>query len=88
MVVVICQRKATVDAWADRETVPFPVFADDDRAVAKRWGVWVRLNLESFDIARPASFVVGPDGRIRFAHVGRHQLDRGDLDGILDAVKG
>jgi peroxiredoxin len=47
---------------AFRETVPlnFPVLLDRDTAAAKAWKARIL----------PASFVVGPDGRIAFSHLG------------------
>jgi hypothetical protein len=42
----------------------FPVLADADRAVVKAYGVYVRANLESINIARPANFVLDGNGVI------------------------
>jgi peroxiredoxin Q/BCP len=86
-VVVLCQKSAAVRAWLERNPLPFPLLADEDRSAAKRWGVWVRLNLESVNIARPASFVVDARGMVAFAAVSRVQFDVPALDDLLAAVR-
>ena len=83
---VYCQKRAALETWFADRPVPFPVVADEDRSIAKRWDVYVRVNLESVHIARPASFVVGGDGLVRFVHVGSNQFDRGDLEQALETV--
>ncbi len=88
LVVVYCQKREALATWFAQRPVPFPVVADEDRSIAKRWGVYVRFNLESVHIARPASFVVGGDGALRFVHVGSNQFDRASLDEVLGAVRG
>ncbi|HET9672596.1 MAG TPA: thioredoxin-dependent thiol peroxidase [Actinomycetota bacterium] len=47
----------------------FPLLADEDHAVAERWGTWAERERDgrtSFGILR-SSFLVGPDGRIERA---------------------
>ncbi len=72
-------------------TLPFPLLADPDRAAIRRYGVYVRANFESWNIARPSVFLVDPGGRIRFISVGSHQRDwpdSGDLLAIIDGAYG
>jgi peroxiredoxin len=84
---VICQKRGRlVPAFASRP-FPWPVVVDDDRTIARAWGVHVGIALDSFNIARPASFVVGPDGTVRFAHVSRHQADFAAVDAIVGAAR-
>ena len=85
-VVVLCQKRTAIAAWLESRPVPFPVVADEGREISKLWGVYVRWNLESLNIARPASFVVDGRGVVRFAHVSRHQLDVPDLDDLVAAL--
>lgn len=82
-VVVLCQKETAVAAWLSRHPLPFPLLVDDDRSRAKRWGVYVRLSYDGIHIARPASFVVGIDGAIRYARLSRHQMNPAPLDEIL-----
>lgn len=87
MVSVYCQKKEALASWFAERPVPFPVVADEDRSIAKRWDVYVRFNLESVHIARPASFVVGGDGALRFVRVGSNQFDRASLEDLWTAVR-
>ena len=48
----------------------------------------MRLNFESVHIARPASFLVGGDGVLRFVHVGTNQVDLAGLEEVLEVTKG
>lgn len=86
IVAAYCQKRTALEAWFAKRPVPFPVVADEDRSLAKSWEVYVFVNLESVNIARPASFVVGGDGLLRYVHVGSNQLDRAQLEKVLGAV--
>lgn len=65
---------------------PFPLLCDPERAVIKRYGVWHPIGVASFNTAHPASFLIGPDRRIRYAFVGSTQFARAPLDRILEAA--
>lgn len=49
-----------IRAFLHKIPLEFPVLLDPDTAVAKAWQARIL----------PASFVVGPDGRIRYSHLG------------------
>lgn len=78
MVVILCQNAGRVEAWLRAHPQPFPLLVDADRRAAKTYGVWHPIGLAAFNIARPAIFLIGQDGRIRWAHVSRHQRDLPD----------
>ena len=86
VLVVLCQKRANVAAWLSRHPVPFPVLCDEDRSRAKRWGVYVPFSYDSIHIARPATFVIDTSGIVRYARIGKHQLDPAPLEAILGAV--
>jgi peroxiredoxin len=44
----------------------------------------VSPTMENGVLGLPADFLIGPDGRIRAAHYGRHAYDNWDVDAILD----
>ena len=67
--------------------VSFPFLLDEDRRVTKQYGIYHRLGLDAFNIARPATLVVDRGGVIRFIHVGENQHDRVETDKILNAVR-
>jgi peroxiredoxin Q/BCP len=88
LVLVACQNAKALEAFAARERLPFPVVADEDRSIAKAWGVYVAVNYESIHIARPATFAVDAGGIVRYAKVSRSQFSRAKLDDVLAAFGG
>ena len=54
------------DKFAAKEKLPFPLLADEQAGVAKKYGVYQRKKLygrEYWGIMR-STFVIGPDGKI------------------------
>jgi len=64
-----------VDAFARARRYPFALAADERRATARAYGVYVRLNFESWNMARPSTFLIDPAGVLRAVYVGAHQRD-------------
>lgn len=64
----------------------FPFLLDEDRKVTKSYGVYHRVGIDAWDIAHPASFVVGPDSMIRYIYVGQTQVDRAPIEDVLHAL--
>lgn len=52
--------ESRIRAFRQKLSMDFPVLLDRDTAVAKAWNARIL----------PASFIVGPDGRIAFSHLG------------------
>ena len=67
--------------------VSFPFLLDQDRRVTKEYGVYHRIGLDAYNIARPATMVVDRGGVIRFVYVGASQHDRAAMDKVLQALK-
>ena len=61
--------------FATREEIPFPILADPERQMTRDYGVYVRVNFESWNTARPSVFLIDPEGMVRKLWVGSHQLD-------------
>lgn len=87
-VFVLCQDLARVEAWLREHPQPFPLLVDADRRAAKAYGVWHPLGLVAINIARPALFLIGQDGRIRWVHVSRHQRDLPDPETLPSLIDG
>jgi peroxiredoxin len=88
LVVVLCQDPAAVRAYFQAHPVPYPVAIDDERTVAKAYGVYRLLGFDSVHIARPATFVVDGDGIIRHRFVAQVQWQKMPIDGILRVLDG
>ena len=67
--------------------ISFPFLLDEDRTVTRAYGVYKRLGVDSFNIARPATFVVDGQGLVRYIHVGADQTDRAPANEIFAAVQ-
>src|SRR5581483_6396438 len=67
--------------------VGFPFLLDEDRSVTKQYGVYHRLGIDAINIARPATFVIGQDGTVRYEYVGSTQVDRAEVEEVLDALE-
>ena len=77
-----------VRSFAEREQLPFPVLVDGDRSVIRRYGVYVRINLESWNMARPSTVLVDREGVVRFVFIGRNQLDWQTHEMLFAALEG
>ena len=82
LVVVLCQDAAAVRAYFHEHPVPFPVAIDEERAVARAYGVYVLLGLDSVHIARPSTFVVDRQGIVRRRFVAVFQWQKMPLTTI------
>ena len=83
---VAVQKRSRLKAYLAAHPMPFPLLADENREVAKAWGVYVAFNYESFRIARPATFYLDPEGIVRYVHVGKNQFDRPAPESVLKAI--
>jgi peroxiredoxin len=62
---------------------PFPVLFDQNRSATRAYGVHHRLGVDAFNIARPATFVVGPGGKITWIAISPSQTERPTTEEIL-----
>ena len=67
--------------------ISLPFLLDENRAVTKAYGVYHRLGKDAFNIAHPATFIVGSDGTLRWIYVGENQHDRAPLERVLEQVR-
>lgn len=86
LVGVVCQKRANVAAHFARAPLPFPLVVDEDRQLARRWGVYRPLGIDAIHIARPATFVVDGGGIVRLAALASSQFTRVDLERILECL--
>jgi peroxiredoxin len=83
---VVAQRPAGAAADLKDDPYPFPVLADASRTVVKQYGVYVRANFESINIARPANFVIDTKGTVRFMHLASIQFEFASWPEILSTL--
>ena len=69
-----------------RHQYPFPVLFDENRSVTRAYGVYHRISADAFNIARPATFIVDPGGKISWIAVSPNQIERPGTEDILAAL--
>ncbi len=89
--VILAESLARMRDYMAKHEYPFPVLSDVRRKVVRDYGVYVRLNFESVNIARPAEFIIDGEKTIRYIYIGSIQTDYppdGDLFAVLDGLEG
>ena len=82
----MAQRSEKVKRYIEDTGLSFNILVDDTRDVIKAYGVWHRVGIDAWNIARPALFVIDRQGTIRYAFVGRHQNEFPSQDEISTAI--
>lgn len=73
VVTVVAQSSDVVKRYVEDKGLPFNILIDESRDVLKAYGVWHRLGLDAWNIARPALFVIDRAGAIRYSFVSSTQ---------------
>ena len=84
--VVLAQRASGVQRYMGDRRLPFELLVDETREVTKAYGVWHRIGLDAWNIARPAVFLIERDGSIGYSFIGQSQREFPSLDEILRAI--
>jgi peroxiredoxin len=72
--------------YIQKHDYPFPVLFDESRSVTRAYGVYHRFGVDAFNIAHPATFVLGPDGRVSWIAISPNQAERPETVDILTAI--
>ena len=83
---VLAQRASGVQRYLGDRRLPFELLVDETREVTKAYGVWHRIGLDAWNIARPAVFLIERDGSIGYSFIGQSQREFPSLDEILRAI--
>jgi peroxiredoxin len=77
---------AKIRRYIEETGLPFDVLIDQRRDVIRAYGVWHRIGIDAWNMARPAAFLIDPDSSIRASWIGSNQAQFPTLDVILAAV--
>lgn len=83
---IVAQKSENVRRYIEETGLPFNILIDESRDVLKQYGVWHRVGLDAWNIARPALFVVEPDGRITNSFVADRQHEFPSHEEILNLL--
>ena len=87
VVVVVAQRSEAVKRYIEDTGLPFNILIDESRDVLMAYGVWQRIGLDAWNIARPALFLINRDSSIRYGFVAESQEEFPAHEEILKAVE-
>ncbi len=85
---VVAQRSEPVRRYIEETGLPFNVLLDEAREVSKAYGVWHRMGIDAWNIARPAVFLIDAAGTIRYSFVADHQDEFPSAEEIERAMDG
>jgi peroxiredoxin len=70
---VVAQSSEKVRRYIEETGLPFNILIDQSRDVLKAYGVWHRVGLDAWNIARPSVFLVDRNSRIRYSFIADRQ---------------
>jgi len=72
---VVAQPSVKVKRYVEDAGLPFDVLVDERRDIIKAYGVWHRVGIDAWNIARPALFLIDRRGAIRYVFVADWQTE-------------
>ena len=86
VVAIVAQRAEPVRRFVEESGLPFNILVDESRDVARAYGVWHRIGLDAWNIARPALFLIDRRGAIRYSFIADAQDEFPGHDDIARAI--
>jgi peroxiredoxin len=86
IVPVLAQRADAVRHYVEETGLPFDILLDERRDTVRAYGVWHRIGLDAWNIARPGWFLIERDGSISWSFIGDTQHEAPALEDLLSAV--
>lgn len=83
---MLAQNREAVRRYIEETGLPFDILIDERRDMARAFGVWHRLGIDAWNIARPAVFLIEQDGRISYSFIGEQQREYPSQAEILAAA--
>ena len=83
----MAQQPEKVKRYAEENGIPFNILIDEHRTVLKQYGVWHRLGLDAWNIARPAFFLIDRSRTIRYIFIANRQDEFPGRDVIVQEIK-
>jgi peroxiredoxin len=63
--------------------ISFPFLLDEDCSVTQAYGLFHRIAIDAWKIARPATLIVPSEGRIRYIFRGANQMERSPIESVI-----
>ena len=84
---MVAQKSENVRRYIEESGLPMDILVDESRSVLKAYGVWHAVGLDAWNTARPALFLIAPDGRVRYSFVADRQHEFPSHEEIVDALR-
>lgn len=84
---MVAQSSETVRRYIEESGLPFNILIDQTRETLKAYGVWHRVGLDAWNIARPSVFLIDRGAGIKYSFVGDRQSEFPSHEEILAAVR-
>jgi glutaredoxin-dependent peroxiredoxin len=85
---LVSQNARAVRTYVEETGLPFDILIDERRDVLRAYGVWHRIGLDAWNIARPAVFLIDTDRRIAYSFIGDQQREFPTHEEIVAALDG
>jgi peroxiredoxin len=82
---IVTGSRASVRHYIEETGLPFDLLVDERRDVLRAYGVWHRVGIVTWNLARPALFLIDPDATIRRSWIGENQTEFPTTEEILNA---
>ncbi len=83
---IVAQRSEKVRRYVEGAGLPFDILIDDSRETLKAYGVWQRIGIDAWNIARPALFLIDRGGIVHYSFVASTQFGFPTQLEILDEI--
>jgi peroxiredoxin len=83
---VVSQNARAVRTYIEETGLPFDILVDERRDVLRAYGVWHRIGVDAWNIARPAVFLIETDRRILYSFIADQQREFPAQEEILAAL--
>jgi len=87
VVAVVAQSSDAVRRYIEESGLPFNILIDTTRETLKAYGVWHRVGLDAWNIARPSVFLIDRSGTVRYSFVGDRQTEFPSHEEIMNAIQ-
>jgi peroxiredoxin len=75
VVAIVAQPSEKVKRYVEDTGLPFDILVDERRETIKAYGVWHRVGIDAWNIARPALFLIDIGGVVRYVFVADWQTE-------------
>ena len=87
MIGLLTQSRDAVKRYIEDTGLPFDVLIDERRDVVRAYGVWHRIGIDAWNIARPAAFLIDTDQKILASWIGDNQRQFPGAADLLRAAR-